>query len=125
MSIIALFVFGVIGTNPTYKRPYQDTGAFLVEACKAVSVENPSPEQVNKSNICLAYLEGYADGRGPAFRYKCLADVSFPDIAKAYVAWMKTNGSAYMTTSKRLGVEAAMDFNYEIGCDARWNALQK
>jgi hypothetical protein len=114
IPLVALILAVSAGAQTQGVRPYANSGAFLVGKCRAVSVTNPTVAQVEDSDICLSYFEGFIDGRWFAtLKFGCLARVSYPEMVATYLEFMKNN-PRYLQMSKNLGLEAAL----EGGCFA-------
>jgi len=100
-------------------QPYSISGAFLVEKCQAVAVENPSIKQTQDSDICLSYIEGFIDGRWySTLKFTCLSGVSYPEMVTGYLAYMKKNPQ-YLRMSKHYGLEAALLMGFRMPCSAK------
>ena len=87
--------------------PEPDKGRYLYEECRAALVEHPTPEEIERGNICMAYFEGFIDGKGAQIKYECLSGVSYPKIVATYVGWMEKNPEG-MRMTKRAGAEFAL-----------------
>jgi hypothetical protein len=112
IPLVALALAVSAGAQTQGVRPYANTGAFLVEKCHALSVTQPTVAQVEDSDICVSYFEGFIDGRWfTTLKFGCLARVSYPEIVATYLEFMKKN-PRYLQMSKHLGLEAAL----ERGC---------
>jgi hypothetical protein len=119
IPLVAVIFAVSAGAQTQGVRPYANTGAFLVEKCRAVSVTQPTVAQVEDSDICVSYFEGFIDGKWFAtLKFSCMARASYPEMVTTYLEFMKKN-PRYIQMSKHLGVEAALEEKYLRGCSAK------
>ena len=87
--------------------PEPDKGKYLYDECRAYFLEHPTPEEVGRGNICMAYFEGFVDGKGSHVKYDCASKYSYPELLQIYLGWMKKNPVG-MDMTKRGSVELAL-----------------
>ncbi len=90
--------------------PEPDKGRYLYAECRAALVEHPTIEEVERGNICIAYLEGFMDGKTPEYRYGCLFGIPYLKLVADYVERMQKE-PRYLDMSKRWGMSAALDYS--------------
>jgi Rap1a immunity proteins len=81
--------------------------ADLYRQCSNWHRENATVAQIDEANQCLAYIEGFVDGKGPTYKYGCFIGFSYEDMIAAYLEYMRKHPDS-MQISKRLGLEAAL-----------------
>lgn len=105
--LLALLVLAGIGAQPDVStREYLASGAYLVHACEAVSVQRPSADESFRTAVCLSYIEGFTD----ADHSDCAA-VSYEKMASVYVAYMKQHPEV-MKMHKSVGLSIALGQAY-------------
>jgi hypothetical protein len=83
------------------------TGEHLVRRCQSWGIKHPTNGQVDDGNQCLAYIEGFVDGKGPAYKFGCFVGVSYEEMIAAYIEWMRKHPEA-MQVHKRLSLDTAL-----------------
>ena len=87
-------------------QPKSERGEFLVQQCRATTLAHPNPVEIEQGNMCMAYLEGFVDGRG--YQYKdCMVGHSYTQLVAAYLSYMDKKPT-YLKMSKRWGLDAAL-----------------
>jgi hypothetical protein len=86
-------------------------GAELYRQCSNWHVKNATAVQINEADQCLAYIEGFVDGKGPTYKFGCFVGFSYQQMIDAYLAYMKKHSDS-MQASRRLGLDAALSLKF-------------
>jgi hypothetical protein len=86
-------------------------GAELYRQCSNWHMKDATAAQIDEANQCLAYIEGFVDGKGPTYKFGCFVGFSYQQMIDAYLAYMKEHPD-YMQMSKRLGLDAALSLKF-------------
>jgi hypothetical protein len=86
-------------------------GADLYRQCSNWHARNATNAQIDEANQCLAYIEGFVDGKGPTYKFGCFIGFSYQDMIEAYLEYMQKHPE-YMQISKRLGMDAALTIKF-------------
>jgi hypothetical protein len=84
-------------------------GSYLFHQCQA-AVREDSRDAVGAA-ACLAYLEGYIDGKTFDKNGPCAENASYGEIARVYVAYMEKHPEL-MDRDRRIGVMFALGAAY-------------
>jgi hypothetical protein len=106
-----LLSFSMLSLQVTAKGQDFTKGADLYRQCSNWRVKNATIAQIDEANQCLAYIEGFVDGKGPAYKYGCFIGFSYQDMIAAYLEYMQKHPDD-MRTSKRLGLDAALSLKF-------------
>jgi hypothetical protein len=91
--------------------PDSTKGADLYRQCSNWHVRNATTAQIDEANQCLAYIEGFVDGKGPGYKFGCFIGFSYQEMITAYVEYMQKHPES-MQMSKRLGLDAALTLKF-------------
>ena len=67
LPITALLVLPVL--HGQFQVDTQNTAKSLLNLCEAREVNKPTNEQINEGNMCVAYIAGFAEAKGPLYHF--------------------------------------------------------
>ncbi len=79
--------------------------------CESRIIKHPTPAQMDQGNECIAYIEGFVDGKGPEYKFGCFVGFSFDQMAAVYRSYMQAHRD-YLQMHKRLGLDAALTLKF-------------
>jgi hypothetical protein len=89
-------------------------GAYLYRQCRYWGMKGATDTEVDEANQCLAYIEGFVDGKGPTYKFGCFIGASYQEMISAYLEWMPKHPD-YLQVHKRLGLDAALTTKFCSG----------
>jgi hypothetical protein len=114
LAALAIFVSSVsisAQSNNSPKGHDFTRGADLYRQCKNWHVKDATTAQIDEANQCLSYIEGFVDGKGPAYKFGCFIGFSYREMIEAYLEYMTKHTDA-MQENKRLGLDAALTLKF-------------
>lgn len=105
--IVLAFSANMLAQAESSATPDTSKGWDLYRRCSSRRVKNADPIQIDEGNECVSYIEGFVDGKGPAYKFGCFIGFTEEQMVDAYLEYMEKNPQ-YLTMSKRLGLDAAL-----------------
>jgi hypothetical protein len=106
-----LLTLSLVGFSASVHGQESPKGTELYRQCSNWHVKNALVEQIDEANQCLAYIEGFVDGKGPTYKFGCFIGFSYQQMIDAYLDYMN-NHPDYLKMSKRLGLDAALSLKF-------------
>jgi len=101
----------MLAQSDSIKEPDNTKGWYLYRQCSNWHVKGATIAQIAEANECLAYVEGFVDGKGPTYKFGCFIGFSYQQMIDAYVEYMEKRPE-YLKMSKRLGLDAALTLKF-------------
>ncbi len=109
LVVVAMLACSVImlAQPPASAAPDTSKGWDLYRRCSSRRIKNATPVQIDEGNECVSYIDGFVDGKGPAYKFGCFIGFTEDQMVDAYLEYMEKEPQ-YLTMSKRLGLDAAL-----------------
>lgn len=70
-------------------------------------MKDPAIAEVVEGNECIAYIQGFVDGKGPTYKAGCFIGFSTDEMATVYLEYMQKHAD-YLPMSRRLALDEAL-----------------